>query len=64
VKRAALAAAVVGALACRLPPPGAVPAVGAPAPDFELGAADGRRVRLSEVLERGSVLLVFYRGHW
>lgn len=37
--------------------------VGARAPDFELEASDGRRYRLSEVLKRSSVLLVFYPGN-
>src|SRR5262245_45207051 len=34
------------------------------APDFDLPDALGRRVRLSERLSRGSVLLTFYRGGW
>ena len=38
-------------------------AVGARAPDFELEASDGRRHRLSELLLRTSVLLVFYPGN-
>ena len=40
----------------------AVPAVdvGAPAPDFELTADDGRTVRLSDVLAASNVVLFFY----
>ena len=34
------------------------------APDFELPNADGRRIRLSDQLERGPVVLTFYRGTW
>jgi len=33
---------------------------GAAAPDFELAASDGRRVRLADELAGGHVLLVFY----
>ncbi len=36
---------------------------GATAPDFELEASDSRRYRLSEVLRRARVLLVFYPGN-
>jgi peroxiredoxin len=32
--------------------------------EFELSDQDGRPWRLSEALERGPVLLVFYRGDW
>jgi peroxiredoxin len=39
-------------------------AAGDRAPDFELGNATGRPVRLSELLTRGSVVLTFYRGAW
>ena len=38
--------------------------VGDPAPDFALPDAMGREVRLSELLERGPVVLTFYRGAW
>jgi peroxiredoxin len=34
------------------------------APDFDLPDALGRRVRLSERLSRGPVVLTFYRGGW
>lgn len=39
------------------------PAVGAPAPDFQLVDQDGRRVALS-ALRGQKVVLVFYRGYW
>src|SRR3954447_4471509 len=38
--------------------------VGDEAPDFELPDATGRRVRLSELLQDGPVVLSFYRGEW
>ena len=38
--------------------------VGEDAPDFELPDATGRRVRLSELLKDGPVVLSFYRGEW
>lgn len=50
--------------ACRLPSPQTPPAVGGAAPDFALFDGHGERRRLSETLERGPVVLVFYRGHW
>jgi len=34
------------------------------APDFELPDADGNIVRLSSLLEKGPVVVVFYRGVW
>jgi hypothetical protein len=34
------------------------------APDFTLPDQDGRPVTLSAELQRGPVLLVFFRGHW
>jgi thiol:disulfide interchange protein len=34
------------------------------APDFTLPDQEGRPVTLARELERGPVLLVFYRGHW
>ena len=43
------------------------PAVGSttPKPDFELAAAQGGLVSLSDTLEANdAVVLVFYRGHW
>ena len=38
--------------------------VGETAPDFELPGVDGRPVRLASLLERGPVVLTFYRGAW
>jgi peroxiredoxin Q/BCP len=38
-------------------------AVGDRAPDFELEATGGRRLKLSALLERGSVALFFYPGN-
>lgn len=38
--------------------------VGMNAPDFQLINAFGRKVKLSEQLEEGPVVLVFYRGAW
>jgi hypothetical protein len=68
MNRAAGALAMAAALAlgaCRLPPPaGKVPEIGARAPDFELGGADGRAYRLADLLARSPVVLVFYRGYW
>jgi hypothetical protein len=67
-RAAAVAVAIAAALslgACRLPrPAGKVPEVGARAPDFELGGADGRTHRLADLLSAGPVVLVFYRGYW
>jgi thioredoxin-dependent peroxiredoxin len=37
-------------------------AVGTPAPDFELDATGGSRVRLSALLAAGPVALFFYPG--
>ncbi len=38
--------------------------VGETAPDFTLPNANGREVRLSDLLAQGPVVLVFYRGAW
>lgn len=38
--------------------------VGDKAPDFELPNVTGKMVRLSELLQRGPVVLAFYRGGW
>lgn len=38
--------------------------IGARAPDFTLSNADGEPVSLSAALERGPVVLKFYRGAW
>ncbi len=34
------------------------------AAEFDLAAADGSRVRLSQLLKTGPAVVVFYRGHW
>jgi peroxiredoxin len=39
-------------------------AVGERAADFELPNAQGRRVHLADQLDRGAVVLTFYRGAW
>ncbi len=38
--------------------------VGDTAPDFMLPGADGQDISLSGLLEKGPVILVFYRGEW
>lgn len=38
-------------------------AVGTQAPDFELDATGGERLKLSALLRRGSVALFFYPGN-
>ena len=38
-------------------------AVGEAAPDFELDATGGRRIRLSALLKKGPVALFFYPGN-
>lgn len=43
--------------------PQALP-LGAPAPGFTLPIAGGGEVVLGELLEKGPVALIFYRGHW
>jgi hypothetical protein len=53
----------------QLPPSTTAPHVGQKAPDFTLPDAQGKRVRLDELLRTpapaGSwVLLIFYRGYW
>ena len=37
---------------------------GAIAPGFVLPAQDGTSISLASALERGPVVLVFYRGYW
>ena len=49
-------------LASRMPAPGIK--VGEKAPDFVLNNALGKPVSLKEELEKGPVVLVFYRGAW
>jgi len=38
--------------------------VGDEAPDFSLQNADGKKIRLQELLAEGPVVLTFYRGKW
>lgn len=38
--------------------------VGTKAPDFTLASTDGKQITLSAELEKGPVVLVFYRGVW
>ncbi len=45
-------------------PPGTGVAVGEQAPDAGVSDADGREVRLRDLVKTGPVLLVFYRGGW
>jgi cytochrome oxidase Cu insertion factor (SCO1/SenC/PrrC family) len=40
------------------------PAVGAPAPDFELSDTDGHTHTLAEHREERPVVMVFFRGAW
>jgi peroxiredoxin len=49
-------------LEAAMPEPGL--RVGEPAPDFVLPNANGREVRLTDLLAQGPVVLVFYRGAW
>jgi len=37
--------------------------VGEQAPDFELDASNGKRYRLSDVLQESRALLIFYPGN-
>ncbi len=41
-----------------------VPKQGEEAPDFTLVDSAGREHRLSEMVARRPLTLVFYRGHW
>jgi peroxiredoxin len=43
---------------------GGIPNIGDFAPDFELVDSTGTRQRLSEMVSRGPLVLIFYRGHW
>jgi len=44
-------------------PQGSTPKVGTVAPDFELPDPTGAPRRLSELVSRGPLVLLFYRGH-
>ena len=41
-----------------------LPAVGSPLPPFDLEDSDGGRVRSDSLLERGPLVVTFYRGGW
>lgn len=41
-----------------------IPAVGDSAPPFELPDTEGRMVRSADLLERGPLIVSFYRGVW
>lgn len=43
---------------------GKVPSAGELAPEFELPDSTGAPQRLAELVSRGPVVLLFYRGHW
>jgi hypothetical protein len=38
--------------------------IGDKAPEFALPNGDGKPVALAELLSRGPVVVVFYRGYW
>jgi cytochrome oxidase Cu insertion factor (SCO1/SenC/PrrC family) len=38
--------------------------VGQPAPDFSLEDVNGKTITLSELRDKKTVILVFYRGYW
>lgn len=38
--------------------------IGSRAPDFKARDQDGNEVRLKDLLKKGKVVLVFYRGYW
>jgi peroxiredoxin len=38
--------------------------IGSRAPDFKAKDQDGKEVRLKDLLKKGKVVLVFYRGYW
>jgi peroxiredoxin len=58
--------ATISAANAELDAKGAAPGipVGERAPDFELPDAVGGRVRLSDRLSKGAVVVTFYRGEW
>lgn len=59
---AALALALTAG--CRLQPHATPKQVAQPAPAFALPDENGKEVTLASLLERGPVVIVFYRGHW
>ena len=44
--------------------PNRIPKVGSSLPGFELEDTEGQRVRSSELLVKGPLVLTFYRGVW
>jgi len=38
--------------------------VGQPAPDFSLEDVNGKTITLSELRDKKTIILVFYRGYW
>jgi len=38
--------------------------IGSKAPDFKAKDQDGNEIRLKDLLKKGKVVLVFYRGYW
>lgn len=54
----------VGAFGFARLPRAEVARASARAPEFDLADHNGKPVRLSDELERGPVLLVFFRGSW
>lgn len=38
--------------------------IGSKAPDFKAKDQDGQEIRLKDLLKKGKVVLVFYRGYW
>lgn len=51
-------------LSRQLPAAANAPKVGEKAPDFTLADAQGRPVRLYDLLGQNWVVLIFYRGYW
>ena len=41
-----------------------LPAVGSPIPAFDLGDTDGEFLQSKELLQKGPLILTFYRGLW
>jgi peroxiredoxin Q/BCP len=38
--------------------------IGDKAPDFTLSDQNGKQVKLSKIVKKSNVVLVFYRGYW
>jgi len=41
-----------------------IPKLGQVAPDFALSNSEGQVHKLSELVDGGTLVLIFYRGHW